>query len=67
MIVCHQEGLTVLLRNSGCRSPSSAATIQSAGECTLHTYHCEAPDNHLQLAKDGCVEEETPLWVIFDI
>lgn len=32
MSVCHQAALTVLLRNSGFRSPSSVAIIQSAGE-----------------------------------
>lgn len=29
---CHREVPTALLRSSGCRSPSSAATIPSAGE-----------------------------------
>lgn len=29
---CPQEAPTALLRNSGCRSPSSAVTTQSAGE-----------------------------------
>lgn len=33
MSVCRRGGLTALLRNSGCRSPSSAATTPSAGGC----------------------------------
>lgn len=32
MSACHQEVPTAPLRSSGCRSPSSAATILSAGE-----------------------------------
>lgn len=69
---CLQEAPTALRRNSGCRSPSSAATTQSAGEfCsasvsseTEHSCQCQwlfDVRNHLQVPKSKVPLAREPL------
>ena len=66
MSVCRPGGPTALRRNSGCRSPSSAATTQSAGEWLCYLPQGKPPMFAIFRSIMTCNEgEEPPLRVIF--